>query len=141
MIKDKLYEEDELLCEEMYKKIIEEELKEEVKEKEKFKEALSHYKCNINYPFEWFEEEFLNEDYHLYHIGYVCFEKTEYPKYYKLVKEDADTYKITSRFVKQDYHGIEYYLYQTCGYCEDDYHGYIAVPMKDSKYWLMSFSI
>lgn len=127
--------------EEMYKKIIEEDLKEHIKEKEKFEKALLYYKNNINYPFEWFEEEFRHEDYDLYHIGYVRFENTEQPKFYRVIQEDADKYNITSRFIKQDYHGIEYYLYQTCGCCEDDYHGYIAVPMSDNKYWIMSFIV
>jgi hypothetical protein len=35
---------------------------------------------------------------------------------------------------------IEYWVWQTVGYCEDDYSGFLLLPMLDGRYWKISYS-
>ena len=67
----------------------------------------------------------------------------------KFNKNGKDYYKISEGFdldlvfTKQDGEntdGSHCLIWQTVGYCEDDYSGYLMFPLKDGRYWLVSYS-
>lgn len=35
---------------------------------------------------------------------------------------------------------IEYWVWQTTGYCGDDYSGFLLLPMLDGRYWKVSYT-
>lgn len=41
---------------------------------------------------------------------------------------------------KHDGEPVEYWVWQTTGYCGDDYSGYLLLPMLDGRYWKISYS-
>ena len=133
---------------EEYMQIMEGIKREEEIEREKFVKALDYFKENIDYPFQLLEdndfelEDFFENNYS--HIGYCHIKEIEYRnafhpniKCYKIVEDDLNIDKVFERYDDVDFH---YLVYQTCGYLDDDYSGYLLFPMKDDKYWVVSFS-
>lgn len=125
------------------------------KEREKFEKALDYYKENCIIPFEDTEDiEILNfEDDEFFHIGYCKVEKTDYKnhwyknaEYFRVIGFEGDSNSKDSfkflHFMKvnegDNFHTL---VWQQTGPCEDDYSGYILYPMKDGRYWVVSFSM
>jgi|SRR5690606_37305225 len=48
-----------------------------------------------------------------------------------------ETIKGESEYEGED---IEYWVWQTTGYCGDDYSGYLLLPMLDGRYWKINYS-
>lgn len=57
-------------------------------------------------------------------------EKNPRSKVYEYTKTTTDTYG----------NDIEYLVWQTCGYCGDDYSGFLLLPMKNGKYYKIIYS-
>lgn len=146
-----LKEQEEYNLDEIHEEVLKKLSTEEEKRKSILKEKLVYFKDNIDYDFEHVEEylgfdiddkEYLN--YHE-HIGYVSVEKADYSHgfqpsacYYEITGDDNDKlfYCIQD---ESDEHTFHVLVYQTTGYCEDDYSGYLLFPMKDGKYWKIRF--
>lgn len=86
--------------------------------------------------------------------GIVEIEKTDekrsgYPKHeccrikgkqsnlYMYHKTDLETIDGNSKYEDEE---IEYWVWQTTGYAEDDYSGYLLLPMLDGRYWMVAYS-
>ncbi len=117
------------------------------KVKEKFNEALERYKKNIDFDLEEKirNNEALNFDNGMFyrHIGYGTVEpikKADGKTCYKLIEKDEKKYRTNVFFDKQSEYKDGYHelIYQKCQY-EDYYTGYILFPMKNGKYWIVSF--
>lgn len=121
---------------------------EENKRYEELKTNLEFFKSNIDYDYE-FVEEYIGvgeEDLRYFsHIGYVNVEKSDHRN---MVEQNRDYYIITGDdFDKINYgiqdqsfeHTFHVLVFQTTGYCEDDYSGFLLFPMKDGRYWKISF--
>ena len=134
---------------EEYHELMEEIERAEEIEREKFIKALDFFKENIDYPYQLLEdndfdlEDFFENNYS--HVGYCHINEIDYRnsfhpniKCYKIVEDDLKIDKIFERYDNKD--GFHYLIYQTCGYLDDDYSGYLLFPMKDNKYWVVSFS-
>lgn len=50
---------------------------------------------------------------------------------------ELETYKRESKYEGSR---IEYWVWQTVGYCDDDYSGYLLLPMSDGRYWRVSYA-
>jgi len=118
----------------------------EKKQKEINKKELENVKSNIDYDFD-FIQEILN-DVNWQHDSYVEIEKIDYksnsyPNYdFFIIKGDFNGMK----FMKQpqfDENNNEIFhelVWQTVCCCEDDYRGFILIPLKNQKYWKISYS-
>jgi len=105
-------------------------------------DAIEYVKENITYPFDLILDIISDNDWD--HMNFdIEVEKSEYhscfyPTYdfYTIVGE-----KDKIQYMKQDedgdYHNM---VYQRCGVCEDDYYGFLLFPLKDGKYWKISYS-
>ena len=110
------------------------------------KKELEYVKSNIDYDFD-FIQEILN-DVNWQHDSYVEIEKTDYKSNsyqnydFFIIKGDFNGMK----FMKQpqfDENNNEIFhelVWQTVGCCEDDYSGFILIPLKNQKYWKISYS-
>ncbi len=65
------------------------------------------------------------------------------------IKSDKDkllyiyhTDEIESIQIESEYEGeeIEYYVWQTTGYSEDDYSGFLLLPLLDGRFWKVGYS-
>jgi hypothetical protein len=74
-------------------------------------------------------------------------ERTNYPDH-EHCKEDGMTYikttgEIECYYFESKYEGerVEYWVWQTTGYLEDDYSGFLLLPLLDGKrFWKVSYS-
>lgn len=105
------------------------------------KEALEYVKNNINYPFKLITDSL--EDITWNHHNYVEVIKSDYksgmyPSYtfYK-IKDDKEFIDYMRQDESDDFH---YMVYQLVGYFGDDYSGYQLFPLKDGRYWKISFN-
>lgn len=120
-------------------------------ENKRFKEyqtALEYFKNNIDYPFDEIEE-ILEAD-TLCHIGYCDIERDhqykswEYPthEFYRLTEDSLKEYPSLryKRFMLQDKmpSGSHNLVWQETLF-EDCYHGYILLPLKDGRYWIVEY--
>ena len=120
-------------------------------ENKRFKEyqtALEYFKNNIDYPFEEIEE--VLEDDKLYHIGYCDIERDHQYKsweystheFYLLTEDSLKEYPALryKRFMLQDKmpSGSHNLVWQETLF-EDCYHGYILLPLKDGRYWIVEY--
>lgn len=128
---------------------------EEKKDKEMFDKAFSYYQKHSLFPFETIKDsEMLDFEYGTYsHIGYCTIKKIDYkncfyPKndFYVITQiygnkdiKEISTHKFMMQNddIKEGFHNL---VWQTCGYCEDDYSGYLLFPLNDGRYWLISFN-
>ena len=74
--------------------------------------------------------------------------KSGYPNY-QCCRIEADSFLYMHQFCaletlneKSKYEGesIEYYVWQTSGYCGDDYSGFLLLPLNDGRFWKVSYS-
>ena len=129
-------------------------------ENEKFKKAFEVYKQNSLVKFSKIEKfwdydelfDFEGGDY--FHIGYCNVEKIDYKngfrpnaEYFKIKECETDDEHFkdaySSLHFEKCYHEEKKFhtlVWQTTTCCEDDYSGYILFPMKNGKYWIVSFA-
>ena len=120
-------------------------------ENKRFKEyqtALEYFKNNIDYPFDEIEEVLEADT--LCHIGYCDIERDhqykswEYPthEFYRLTEDSLKEYPSLryKRFMLQDKmpSGSHNLVWQETLF-EDCYHGYILLPLKDGRYWIVEY--
>lgn len=120
-------------------------------ENKRFKEyqtALGYFKNNIDYPFDEIEEVLEADT--LCHIGYCDIERDhqykswEYPthEFYRLTEDSLKEYPSLryKRFMLQDKmpSGSHNLVWQETLF-EDCYHGYILLPLKDGRYWIVEY--
>ena len=120
-------------------------------ENKRFKEyqtALEYFKNNIDYPFDEIEEVLEADT--LCHIGYCDIERDhqykswEYPthEFYRLTEDSLKEYPSLryKRFMLQDKmpSGSHNLVWQET-LLEDCYHGYILLPLKDGRYWIVEY--
>lgn len=120
-------------------------------ENKRFKEyqtALEYFKNNIDYPFDEIEE-ILEAD-TLCHIGYCDIERDhqykswEYPthEFYRLTEDSLKEYPSLryKRFMLQDKmpSGSHNLVWQETLF-EDSFHGYMLLPLKGSRYWIVEY--
>lgn len=120
-------------------------------ENKRFKEyqtALEYFKNNIDYPFDEIEEVLEADT--LCHIGYCDIERDhqykswEYPthEFYRLTEDSLKEYPAFryKRFMLQDKmpSGSHNLVWQETLF-EDCYHGYILLPLKDGRYWIVEY--
>lgn len=93
------------------------------------------------------------------HIGYISKDRLELKDYKVFPYPNNDLYSILPCEISENNSDIEriielgltflrfdidenfYYLvYQVAGVCEDDYSGYILIPLNDDTYWIFSFN-
>lgn len=113
-----------------------------------YQTALEYFKNNIDYPFDEIKE--VLEDDKLYHIGYCKTERDfqykswKYPshEFYKLTEDSLKEYPALryKRFMLQDKmpSGSHNLVWQET-LLEDCYHGYILLPLKDGRYWIVEY--
>lgn len=103
------------------------------------KSNLEIFKSKIDYA-EYHFEDYIDENELSYneHIGYVDVSKIKVgdKTRYVVVGEDNIYYTIQDTSFAHNFHVL---VYQTVGYCEDDYSGFILLPMKDGKYWKIRY--
>lgn len=101
---------------------------------------IEYVKNHIDYDFELIEEFLIDE---WMHESYVEVEETDYkscayPSYTFYKEKDNEKSLL---YMKQDeegkYHNM---VWQTTGFCEDDYSGYLLFPLNNGKYWKISYS-
>lgn len=130
-------------------------------ENDKLQNAFEYYKKNSLIPFDKIENfdeydelfDFENGDY--FHIGYCTVEKSNYKngfrpnaEYFKIKEcefenKDLAHYSAQFYYFLKVYHGERKFhtlVWQTTTCCEDDYSGYILFPIKDGRYWIVSFA-
>ena len=120
-------------------------------ENKRFKEyqtALEYFKNNIDYPFDEIEEVLEADT--LCHIGYCDIERDHqykswvYPthEFYRLTEDSLKEYPSLryKRFMLQDKmpSGSHNLVWQETLF-EDCYHGYILLPLKDGRYWIVEY--
>lgn len=120
-------------------------------ENKRFKEyqtALEYFKNNIDYPFDEIEEVLEADT--LCHIGYCDIERDhqykswEYPthEFYRLTEDSLKEYPSLryKRYMLQDKmpSGSHNLVWQETLF-EDCYHGYILLPLKDGRYWIVEY--
>ena len=120
-------------------------------ENKRFKEyqtALEYFKNNIDYPFDEIEEVLEADT--LCHIGYCDIERGHqykswvYPthEFYRLTEDSLKEYPSLryKRFMLQDKmpSGSHNLVWQETLF-EDCYHGYILLPLKDGRYWIVEY--
>jgi hypothetical protein len=97
---------------------------------------------NISYPVDNFE---LDEMDYWKHEGYVDVEELvgyksgSYPSY-KFYKEKDNPKSLTYMRQDDEENGYHSMVWQTVGYCGDDYSGYLLFPLTNGKYWKISYS-
>lgn len=62
---------------------------------------------------------------------------TDERRLYMKCTTELETYDNESKYEGSD---IEYWVWQTVGYCEDDCSGFLLLPMLDGRYWKISYS-
>lgn len=127
-------------------------------ENNKLQNAFEYYKKNSLIPFDKIENfdeydelfDFENGDY--FHIGYCTVEKSNYKngfrpnaKYFKIKEcesENKDLGYNWLHFLKVYHERRKFHtlVWQTTTCSEDDYSGYILFPLKNGRYWIVSFS-
>lgn len=105
------------------------------------RKQLDYVLKNINYPKDLIEQYVEIDDWQ--HEGYVekLKEIKKYNKTFYQIKDKKFNLKLP--FNKQtDVENPKFYslVWQTVGYCEDDYSGYLMFPLKDGRHWLISYS-
>lgn len=50
---------------------------------------------------------------------------------------ELETFDEESKYEGEE---IEYWVWQTVGHCEDDFSGFLLLPMKDGRYWKIGYS-
>jgi hypothetical protein len=128
------------LDENFWKELAEEEDKRRVANKLE----LDFVKTNIDYDIELIEEMLGDID-SWNHIGFVEIEKTDYKaggyQSYDFFKiKDSDDKKYYMKQDMSDENTFHNLVWQTVGYCEDDYSGFLLFPLKDGRYWKVSYS-
>ena len=126
-------------------------------EREKFEKALGYFRENGIYKgnFETSVKEWL-DDMENQHIGYVNavhvpeekntgFRWSPTGRFFKLTVESAKEHPDLSRllFTEQvedvdEDASFTYLVHQWC-YFEDDYRGYVLLPLRDGRYWLIYY--
>ena len=113
-----------------------------------YQTALEYFKNNIDYPFDEIEEVLEADT--LCHIGYCDIERDhqykswEYPthEFYRLTEDSLKEYPSLryKRFMLQDKmpSGSHNLVWQETLF-EDCYHGYILLPLKDGRYWIVEY--
>lgn len=109
---------------------------------------LDIFKSNIDYDFELADEYLCVDDdglNYFEHIGFVEVKKSDFKngfnpskEYYEIIGDDSDELKYGIQDTSEE-HTFHALVYQTTGYCEDDYSGFILLPMKDGKYWKIRY--
>lgn len=109
---------------------------------------MEYFKNNIDYPFDEIEEVLEADT--LCHIGYCDIERDhqykswEYPthEFYRLTEDSLKEYPSLryKRFMLQDKmpSGSHNLVWQETLF-EDCYHGYILLPLKDGRYWIVEY--
>lgn len=124
-------------------KVYEEIHKEEESNKREFLKAWKYFLQHIDYNSNYAKE--MLRDAESKHIGFVKVQQVEtykhdkYPrnKYYTVIGSD-----IKRRFVRFDGGGeFHWIVWQTTGVLEDEYHGYLLLPMNDGRYWLTEYDM
>ncbi len=120
-------------------------------EKAKLDDAYNFYKKNSIVPFKQIADcdlfRFDNGDH--YHIGYCTVKKVECKDDLKRNIERFEVDKFEGN-VNEDFKwlyfekqkegdGFYVLIWQTTGYCCDDYKGYLLFPMKDGRYWIVYY--
>lgn len=145
---------DRKILEEEYRKILEEEYLQEQQEREKLEKAFDYYKnhCNISVDdMDKIDFDFSFEEGKYYHIGYCEIEECPeyknnwYPSYsfYKIAKNDANKYNLEDLYFMKsnEKYNFHYLVWQKTGFLGDDYYGYLLLPLKNNKYWIIQYSI
>lgn len=142
---------------EQEREILEEFAEMEKAEREKFEKALEYFRVNGNYKgnFDTSVKDWLTEM-DSQHIGYVSavhipeeknmgFRWSPTGRFFRLSEESAKEYPDLSRllFSEQvedvdDDSSFTYLVHQWC-YFEDDYRGYLLMPLRDGRYWLIFY--
>lgn len=108
-------------------------------EHRKLQEAIAYVKENIDYPFERIAQ-YLEGNKRDYHIGYVrvgsLFESFGIPKY-KIISEEK-SYQLLDRQDDNDEDNFHCLVYQEAMF-EDCFSGYLLFPLKDGRYWMLSY--
>jgi hypothetical protein len=84
----------------------------------------------------------------IYEIKLTDEKKSGYPNYqccridgdsllYMHHKSYLETLNEESKYEGEE---IEYYVWQTSGYCGDDYSGFLLIPLSDGRFWKVSYS-
>ena len=102
------------------------------------KKELEYVKSNIDYDFNFIQE--ILDDVKWQHDSYVEIEKIDYDFF--IIKGDYNGMKFRKQPQfdddnKEIFHEL---VWQKVGYCEDDYSGFILIPLKNQKYWKISYS-
>jgi hypothetical protein len=101
---------------------------------------IEYVKNHIDYDFDLIEEYLIDE---WMHESYVEVEETDYKsgEYLSAVFYKEKDNEKSLLYMKQDeegkYHNM---VWQTVGYCEDDYSGYLLFPLNNGTYWKISYS-
>lgn len=51
--------------------------------------------------------------------------------------DNIESYGEESKYEGEE---VEYWVWQTTGYCEDDYSGFLLLPMLDGRFWKVAYS-
>jgi hypothetical protein len=101
---------------------------------------LNYVKDHINYTIDNIDfDEFSSWQ----HVGYVEVVETSnantgYPSYkFYLEKDNPKSLKYMRQDDDDEFHSM---VWQTVGYCEDDYSGFLLFPLNDGRYWKISYS-
>ena len=134
----------EIEIEEAMQKAFQEMAKLEKEIAEKNEKELKFVKQNINYDFDFIEDILTSIKWE--HKRYVEVEKSDYKS---CSHPNYDFYTIKNekmKFMRQNYldddnnEVFHELIWQTAGVCEDDYSGFILIPLKNGKYWEISYS-
>ncbi len=127
-------------------------------EREKFEKALEYFRENGIYKgeFETSVKEWLLSDMDNQHVGYVDaihipeekntgFRWSPTERFFRLSDESAKEYpKLSKMLFSEQVEDVDddtsftYLVHQWC-YFEDDYRGYLLLPLKDGRFWLIFY--
>ena len=104
-------------------------------------EALIFVSKNINYPIEMITD-ILEDNSYWEHQGYVKVERSDYksgfyPNYDFYNELGNKGYHYMRQDDEGEFHNL---VWQTTGYCEDDYSGFLLFPLANGEYWKIRYS-
>lgn len=136
------------VLDEIAKEVYTELVAEEEKIFNNFIENYNLVKNKIGYDVYHLEEYLGGEDDnfdYVEHVGFVeveisDFKSHSYPNhiFYSIIGEGSDKVRYMKQGVS-DKHKFHAMVFQTTGYCEDDYSGFMLFPLTDGTYWKVRY--